>query len=136
MHKEIPDLLQTFLYAYKFTCLFHNFKHPLLPTALSCVGQNVFATSPLPDFTIRQIRRDRRCSTQKSRHIHLNPSSALAFYKTMVIRHLFPLLTFLRRYIFPFSGFLPKLFQTPFRRISRNIQVRIALMPFLADKSF
>lgn len=136
MHKEIPDLLQTFLYAYKFTCLFHNFKHPLLPTALSCVRQNVFATSPLPDFTIRQIRRDRRCSTQNSRHIHPNPSSALAFYKTMAKCHLFPLLAFLRRYIFLFSGLLLKLLQTPFRRISSNIQVRIALMSFLTDKSF
>ena len=106
------------------------------PAALSCAGQNVFATSPLPYFTIRQIRRDRRCSTQKSRHIHPNPSSALAFYKTMVIRHLFPLLTFLRRYIFLFSGLLLKLLQTPFCRISRNIQIRIALMSFLTDKSF
>ena len=136
MHKEIPVLLQTFLYAYKFTCLFHNFKHPLLPTAFSCARQNVFATSPLPDFTIRQIRRDRRCSTQKSRHIHPNPSSALAFYKTMAKCHLFPPLTFLRRYIFLFSGLLLKLLQTPFRRISRNIQIRIALMSFLTDKSF
>lgn len=136
MHKEIPDLLQTFLYAYKFTCLFHNFKHPLLPTAFSCARQNVFATSPLPDFTIRQIRRDRRYSTQKSRHIHPNPSSALAFYKTMTKCHLFPLLTFLRRYIFLFSDLLLKLLQTPFPRISRNIQIRIALMSFLTDKSF
>lgn len=115
---------------------FHNFKHPLLPTALSCARQNVFATSPLPDFTIRQIRRDRRCSTQKSRHIHPNPSSALAFYKTMAKCHLFPLLAFLRRYIFLFSDLLLKLLQTPFPRISRNIQIRIALMSFLTDKSF
>lgn len=106
------------------------------PAALSCARQNVFATSPLPDFTIRQIRRGRRCSTQKSRHIHPNPSSALAFYKTMVIHHLFPLLTFLRRYIFLFSGLLLKLLQTPLRCISRDIQVRISLMPFLANKSF
>lgn len=114
----------------------HNFKHPLLPNALSCVRQNVFATSPIPDFTIRQIRRDRRCSTQKSRHIHPNPSSALAFYKTMVQYHLFPHLDLARRYIFLFSDFLPKLLHTPLRHISRNIQVRIALMSFLADKSF
>lgn len=106
-------------------------------TALSCARQNVFATSPLPDFTVLQFRRDRRCSTQKSRHIHPNPSSALAFYKTMVIRHLFSHLTFLRRYIiFLFPGFLPKLLQTPLRRIPRNIQVRIALMPHLTDKAF